>query len=162
MQPKHHLLIGTAAAVPLLPIIGPAASVAFVIASVVVIDLDHYFDFLVHNRFRSFSIRKMFLYHKHLFARIKRPDFLGLDIFHTLEFLACMVGLSLWFDSPFLKAVTGGMVLHFLSDLIYLKWIGAFSARAHSFVEYLIRKHRMTKQGIALERPFQEALELCR
>ena len=162
MQPKHHLLIGTAATAVLLPAIGPVGGASFLVASVLLIDLDHYLDFLIHNRFRSFSVRKMLLYHKHLFLRIKRPDFLGFDVFHTVEFLACMTGFSFWFDAPLLKAITAGMTLHFLSDLIYLKWIGAFSARAHSVVEYLIRKRSMTRRGIVLEQPYQEVLDLIK
>jgi len=144
--------------IALFPTLGPAAGSGFVAGSLF-IDFDHYLDFLVHNRFRSLSLRQALLYHKYLFPQIKRPEFLSLEIFHTLEFLIGMVGLSLWSGSLHLKAVTGGMALHFLSDLIYLKWIGAFSARSHSFLEYLIRRRRMVRHGIAMERPYQEALE---
>ena len=158
MQPKYHILIGTVVAAPLLPTFGPLASAGFLVGSLL-IDSDHYLDFLVHNRFRSFSIRKMFLYHQHLFSRIRRADFLSLEIFHTIEFLGCMLGLSFLSGSLLLQAVTAGMITHALSDALYLKRIGALSSRAYSFVEYLIRKRRMVQQGIALERPYQEALD---
>ena len=51
------------------------------------------------------------------------------------------------------------MIFHALCDIIYLKRLGAFSARAHFFLEYVIRKHWMIRQGLALEQPYQEALE---
>jgi len=156
---KHHVLIGTALSTLLLPSIGPSASAGFLTASVL-IDLDHYLDFIVHNRFRSFSIKKMFLYHSYLFPRIKRPEFLSLEVFHTIEFLGGMAVLSLGLKSLLLEAVTAGMTLHCLCDMIYLKRLGAFSARAHSFVEYFIRRRRMVRQGIAIEKPFQEVLQL--
>lgn len=161
MQLKHHVLIGTALATALWPAIGPAASGSF-LAGAVLIDVDHYLDFLMRNRFRTFSIKKMFLFHKYLFPRIKRPDFLGLDVFHTVEFLAFMALFSVRSKALLFQAVTAGMAIHFFSDLIYLKRIGAFSARAHSLVEYAIRKRRMTRQGFVLERPYQEVLELIK
>lgn len=161
MQPKHHALIGIATVPFLWPAVGPAATFVFLSASVVLIDLDHALDFLIHTRFSSFSIRKMFLYHRYLFQRIKRSDFLSLEPFHTVEFLALLVWLSVWSGSPLLQAATGGMLLHFICDLLYLRKIGAFSARAHSMVEYLVRKRRMIRNGIPLEKPFQEAAQLC-
>ena len=159
MRPTHHVILGTVLSAALLPAIGPAASAGFLTASVL-IDLDHYLDFLVHNRFRSFSIKKMFLYHKYLFLRIKRPDFLSLEIFHTIEFLTFMAACSLWAHSLFLQAVTAGMTIHCLADMIYLKRLGAFSSRAHSFVEYVFRKRNMARQGLVMERPYQEVLQL--
>ena len=154
--------MGSVATAALLPAIGPMAGISFLTASVVLIDLDHYLDFLVHNHFRSFSIRKMLLYHEHLFKRIKQPDFLAFHIFHTVEFLVAMAVLCFWSDLLILKAITAGMVMHFLSDLVFLKWIGAFSARAHSIVEYVIRKRKLVKRGSDLERPYREALELAK
>lgn len=161
MKLEHHVLMGSAVTAVLIPSIGPASGAAF-FAGAILIDFDHYLDFLVHTRFQSFSIRKMFLYHKHLFTRIKRAEFLSLEVFHTLEYLTCMVGFSLWSNSPLLQALTAGMIVHTLSDVVYLKRLGVFSSRAHSVFEYVIRKRNMTQQGIALEQPYQEVLELMK
>lgn len=159
MRPKHHVFAGTLFSIALLPAIGPVPSAGFLAGSVL-IDLDHYLDFLIQNRFRHFSIQKMFVYHAHLFVRMKRPDFLVLDLFHTFEFLACMIGLSLWSHSLLFQAIIAGMTTHFLLDLIYLHRLGAFSARAHSFLEYVFRKRALTRQGIDNKRIFREVLDL--
>ena len=99
MQPKHPILIGTALSASLLPALGSIPSAGFLIGTIV-IDADHYLDFLVHNRFRDFSVRKMFRYHQRLFLSIKRPEFISLEIFHTFECLACLTGLSLHYPAP--------------------------------------------------------------
>lgn len=152
-------MIGTAVSAGLLPFMGLLPSASFLGGSLL-IDLDHYLDFLVHNRFRSFSIRKMFLYHRHLFLRIKRAEFLSLEIFHTVEFLAFMEGWALWSGSLLLQTFTAGMITHSLCDMLYLKWLGAFRARTHSILEFFVRRRRLIRKGLAIERPYEEVLAL--
>lgn len=158
MRPEHHAMIGTVVAAGLLPFAGPLPSAGFLGGSLL-IDLDHYLDFLVHNRFRNFSLPKAFLYHKHLFLKIKRVEFLSLEIFHTFEFLVCAGAWAFFSHSAMFQGFTAGMFVHCLSDILYLKRIGASSARAHSFLEYFLRKRRIVKRGFSPSRPYQEVLE---
>jgi len=42
-------------------------------------------DYLYRSRFRDWSPRRMFEFHRTLFPQIRRPDFLALSLFHTVE-----------------------------------------------------------------------------
>lgn len=61
-------------------------AVAFWIGTVL-IDVDHYFQFLYYNRFGALGVRHMFLFHRLLFKKIRRQDFLDLSLCHKVEFL---------------------------------------------------------------------------
>ena len=61
MRLTDHVILGGFASVVLYPAIGVDA--AFLFAGSVLIDVDHYLEYLYHNGFRDFSVTKMFRYH---------------------------------------------------------------------------------------------------
>ncbi len=135
-----------AGAAVLYPFIGKD-SVIFFVASIL-IDLDHYLDFLWHNRFTDFSIKRMFAYHEWLGKHLKTPGMLSLAIFHTAEVIIPLFLVSYWAGSGALFAVWLGFVFHILMDVYYLAAQGVPFLRAHSFVEFFIRKRMLVRKGL--------------
>lgn len=130
----------------LYPVLG-LGSVAFWVGSVL-IDADHYLEFIYHNKLTDFSIRRMLEYHYTLGKWIGQEEFLNLSIFHTVEFLALFYLGAVWLDSPMLKAFLWGMVYHRFLDTIYLARLGYASKRVHSIVEFFIRKELIKRNGL--------------
>lgn len=146
MRIRGHVLIGGVASLVLSPVIGLGA-IPFWIGSVL-IDVDHYLEFIYLNRLTNFSIRRMSDYHYLLSNYWPRPGFLNLSIFHTAEFLSLFYLVALWLDSFMLKAALWGMLLHFFLDFICLVNMGATNKRAYSIIEFLIRKEIMKRHGL--------------
>lgn len=145
MKPRDHVIAGAIGAAALYPFIGKDSVVFF--AASILIDLDHYLDFLWHNRFTDFSVRRMFAYHDWLGKNLYRPGFLNLEIFHTAEFLIPLFLISHWTGSAALFAVWLGFVFHVVLDIVNLAAHGVPFLRAHSFVEFFIRKRRLERKG---------------
>lgn len=158
MTVKQHTLIGGVAALALTPILGLAA-IPFWLGSIL-IDIDHYLEFIYHNRLTDFNIKRMHDYHSTLGRWFSRPEFLNLSIFHTVEFLALLYISGMWLDSLLIKATVGGMLFHILLDTIYLYSRGSLSKRAHSIIEFVIRKELMKLRGFHPCIVCSEALQL--
>lgn len=154
---RDHVILGGGAAICLLPLFGWQWSFAFWLANILV-DLDHYLNFLWRCRFRAIGIKAMFRFHAEVFQQTHRPDFLGLEPFHTLEFL-CLLGLLGFLSLPSLIPIFSGILFHVLVDLVHLSRYGILSKRAHSFTEYFWRRHRMVFRGHNPDGLFDEALE---
>jgi hypothetical protein len=136
----------------------PAEAVAFWTATVL-IDTDHYLDFVYYNRCRDLSIRGMFRFHRLSFQKIWRRDFLDLSVFHTAEFFLGLYLLATWAGSSLLLAALLGAVFHLALDVFYLAWYRSVFKRAYSVVEYLVRRLIMIRRGDNPDRPFLEALD---
>lgn len=145
MTAKQHTLIGGIAALILSPILGLSA-IPFWMGSVL-IDIDHYLEFLYHNKLTDFSVKRMSDYHNVLSGWFSRPEFLNLSIFHTVEFLSLFYLLAVWLGSPMTKAILWGMLFHLLLDTIHLSRLGILNKRAHSIIEFFIRKEIMKRRG---------------
>jgi hypothetical protein len=158
MSPKQHITYGGLASVALSPILGKA-SIAFWIGSVL-IDTDHYLEFIYHNRFSNFSIKRMLDYHCILGDWLSRPEFINLSIFHTLESLAIVYLLSKLLNSQWLVALFYGMLFHIILDTIHLYRQGATFKRAFSIIEFWIRKRFMRRNGLYPEVLYKKALNL--
>ncbi len=128
------------------PILGLGA-IPFWIGSVL-IDTDHYLEFIYINKFTDFSIKRMYDYHNTLGSWFSRPEFLNLSIFHTVEFLSLSYILAVWVDSPILKATLLGMLFHVLTDIVSLTYQGVITKRAHSIIEFFIRKRHLIRHGL--------------
>ncbi len=146
MLPKDHAILGTAASVGLSPWLG-IYSIFFWLASIF-IDIDHYIDFVWNNGFRDFSITKMLDYHDRLGRLWDRPEFLNVEIFHTVEFLGPLYLLSRYTGSLLIDAVLMGFLFHVALDMIYMYRKNAFFKRSYSIVEYYIRKRLLTRRGL--------------
>lgn len=156
MKLTHHIIYGGIASLCLFPKMGFLCGVFW--AASVLIDIDHYIDFLCRNRFADFSLKKMFAYSGAIVKWNARPGLLGLSIFHTVEAIVIIYLASLWLNSHIMKAIFWGMVFHMILDILFLLKIGALFCRAFSFFEYFIRKKIMTKNGLSPDAIFEEAL----
>jgi hypothetical protein len=154
---KEHVVFGGVAAAALAPVLGMREAGAFWAASVL-IDVDHYWDFLYRNRFRNWSPGKMFAFHRALFPKARRRDFLGLNLFHTVEFFALVSAAGMLLGSRAVLAALLGLVYHLALDLIRLATHRALFARALSIVEYVVRRRRLVRHGIDPTRVYREAL----
>lgn len=156
MRLKDHLIIGGAASVVLYPALGNDA--ALFLAGSVLIDIDHYLEYLYHNGFRDFGVTNMFRYHEALRNSWGRPDFLNFEAFHTVEFVAAVLAASIWLGSTPLFALFMGLAFHIVCDAAFLLRLKIFRLRANSFIEYLIRKRRFKKMGLRPSAVHEDAL----
>ncbi|HBG45585.1 MAG TPA: hypothetical protein DDW94_01185 [Deltaproteobacteria bacterium] len=161
MRPRDHVIAGAAGAAALSPFIGWGESLVFMAASVL-IDVDHYLDFLWHNRFTDFSLKGMFRYHAWLKERWLKPEFLNIEVFHTAEFLVPLLALSYRLGSGPLFALWLGFFFHAAVDAIYLSANRVPFIRAHSFAEYFIRRRRLEKRGLRPALLYLEAVKMTR
>ncbi|MFQ5735248.1 MAG: hypothetical protein ACE5GY_00110 [Thermodesulfobacteriota bacterium] len=146
MRPRDHVIYGGAAAAALYPVLG-SGSLVFWGASVL-IDVDHYIDFVYHNGLKDLSFMRMLEYHAVLRRWWRRPEFLNIEVFHTVEAIAPLALLSWWSGSPPLEAATLGMLFHIVLDTSSLVLSGVPFIRAHSVVEYIIRKRLLARRGL--------------
>jgi hypothetical protein len=157
LKPSHHLVLGTVAAVALVPVLG-THSLPFGVAAVL-IDADHYLDYLYRNGFKDFSLRRAVQWHDFLIAQVRRNPFLGLSLFHTVEVLALTGLLSFATGYLFLWAVFWGMLFHFGTDLVHEFRHRLYFKRAVSLVEYVVRWNLMKKRGQTPEAPYLASLD---
>lgn len=115
--------------------------VAILFFSIILIDVDHYFDFVVVCK--RYSIRDMFKFHKYVWEH--KHGIYGLNIFHTMEVFAALFILG--FMNRYLWIVLAGFAMHMTLDLISLIHHGIVFNRAFSIIEYLIRKKNPAAVG---------------
>lgn len=156
MKPATHVLLGSIAATALAPELGRDA-VMFGLASVV-IDVDHYLDFLYYNRFTDWSVRRMLAFHAEVWNRRHRKDLIGLSIFHTAEWIALLALGATISGLTAIWAALGGVLFHVALDLVSLGHHHILTRRAHSLIEYVVRRRRLMRQGLDPSLVFREAL----
>ncbi|MBI2118150.1 MAG: hypothetical protein HYT97_00820 [Elusimicrobia bacterium] len=154
MKVSEHLLYGGAASLALIPAFGNK-SLFFFLGSIL-IDLDHYIDFLYYSRFKNWSIKKMFKFHGTMSSWKYRPNILALEAFHTMEFLLIFFFISFLTHSKELSLFWFGMIFHLGLDVIRLQQLKIVNNRALSFIEYWIRAKKMKKTGNHPEKIFEE------
>jgi len=138
MTGRAHTIQAAVVSAAASPYLAPAET-AVLFLSIILIDIDHYIDFVVVCR--RFSPRDMLKYHAWLFSQ--RNSVYGLNIFHTAECMGILFILG--FRVGYLWVVLAGFVIHYLADLVYLYGHGMISARAFSIVEYLIRRNKLRR-----------------
>ncbi|MFC1990728.1 hypothetical protein ACFLU9_01080 [Chloroflexota bacterium] len=141
----------------LIPVLGVNGAVFW--AASVLIDGDRYLDYLYRNRFKEFSMRRMFTFHKLLFEKEENQNFLGLSVMHTVEFFLGVYAVSALTGWVWLKAALWGMLFYMAVDLVYLYRQGRLFERALSIIEYVIRWKRMRRRGLHPEQPYQSTLQ---
>jgi len=157
MKPQYHALSGGIPAFLLIPVLGVNSAIFWAFS--VLIDGDHYLDYLYRNGFKDFSIKRMFTFHEMLFTKGREQNFLGLNIMHTVEFLLLLYTASVLTGWMWLKAILWGALFHVVVDLVYLYRQGRLFRRALSIVEYVIRWKYMKRQGLRPELPYHSTLE---
>jgi len=118
-----------------------AGEVAVLFASIILIDVDHYFDFVVVCG--RYSIRDMFKFHRYVWEH--KYGIYGLNIFHTMEVFAALFVLG--FLSRYFWIALAGFAMHMALDLISLQHHGIIFNRAFSIIEYLVRRRDPTAKG---------------
>ena len=145
MRARNHVLFGAVVSTALIPVFGPYSAVFF--GASVLVDADHYVDYVYRNRFQDFSIRRMFIFHEYLFRNGNSDNFLSLNLGHTAEaLLICYIG-SLVTGWAWMQAIFWGMLFHWLTDAVSLVSQGRLFQRALSLLEYIIRWNRMKRRG---------------
>lgn len=136
MNLKQHLTATALVSVPLLAY-GSSLETAVFCAGSILIDVDHQIFYFV--RTGRLDIAGMFRYFKedvdkHLYS----IPYLGVCIFHTVEFFLTVALLSLYF--PLLKYLLAGLVFHISLDIYDLIRLKVPFIRAYSLTEHLIRR----------------------
>lgn len=158
MRPKEHLIYGSLASAALYPVMGVNA--VFFWGASFAIDIDHYLDFLYHNGFKDFSVKKMLDYHAALEGFWFRPEFLNIEVFHSAEFIMPFYLITRLTGSAAMTALFWGLVFHIVLDMVFLWRLNIFSNRAHSFAEYFLRKRSMEKRGLYPSSLYSEAVRI--
>ena len=135
MTLKQHLMITGLAVAALLPFREPAEILLFAAGSVL-IDVDHYLLYI--QRTRSFDIRGMFRYFDELQPIQKTIPYVGLCLFHTVDFFL-LVGILTFFH-PVLLPLLAGFLFHFAVDLVDLYRKGVPFIRPFFLLEHAIRR----------------------
>lgn len=156
MKLKQHIIYGGVASLCLFPKFGFLSGVFW--AASVLIDVDHYIDYIYQNRFSCLSIKQMFTYYDNMLDFKDRQGFLGLSIFHTIEIITGVYLVSVWVGSDVIKAIFWGMVFHMMLDIIYLLKIKSLFARVFSLIEYIIRKKLMIRNGLLPDEIYNEMI----
>ena len=157
MKPQHHAIIGGAVALALVPALGVNSAVFW--ASSVLIDGDHYVDYVYRNGFKDYSIKRMFDFHDLLSDRVKERSFISLNLMHTAESILLLTVATVITGWTWLIAMLGGILLHMLLDVSYMYRQGILFSRAFSIIEYFIRWRRMKRQGLRPELHYQVVLD---
>jgi len=146
MTLRDHTILGGLASAALYPLMGFNALWFFCAA--VLIDIDHYLDFIYHNKLKDLSLKSMFLYHETLAKWWASPEFMNMEVFHTAETLAVVFVLALVFRSGALRAVFFGLVFHMGLDVFFLLRHGIVRKRVHSIAGYFLKKRSMAREGL--------------
>ena len=133
MTLKQHTIQASIGSVILAPFLGFDVIIFFL--SVILIDVDHYFEFIFVCR--RFGIRDMFRYFDWIWK--DRQTVYGLSIFHTVEIFLLLFILGFW--SHYFWLILFGFSVHLMFDLYYLYVHNCFFNRAFSIIEYLIRRN---------------------
>lgn len=135
MTLTQHLAVTGVAAAALYPFLSGEEILLFSAGSVL-IDVDHYLLYV--QRTRRFDIRGMFRYFEELLPIQKTIPYVGLCLFHTVDFFL-LVGILASFH-PFLLPLLAGLLFHFAFDLVYLQRKGVPFIRPYFLVEHAIRR----------------------
>ena len=131
---QHMALTGIAAAA-LSPFRGGAEILVFAAGSVL-IDVDHYFLYI--QRTRRYDINGMFRYFAELLPIQKTIPYVGLCLFHTVDFFLLVGVLALF--HPLFFPFLAGCLFHFIADLIDLHRKGVPFIRPYFLIEHAIRR----------------------
>ena len=150
MKPRDHLILGSAATVGLWFFSGVDTLhllIWFWLSSIL-IDIDHYLDYIYNNRFTDFSFKNMLAYHSLLYRRRFDPAFLNLSIFHTVESMALLGALAFFTGSGTLLYIWLGFFFHIICDTFMLIYDGKPSIRSNTVIGYFFKIRKLKLQGL--------------
>ncbi len=138
MNLKQHLAATGAASAALIPICEPTGILLFACGSIL-IDVDH--QLFYFNRTGRYDVSGMFRYFReNVDENLASIPYLGVCIFHTIEFFLLVTVLSFYF--PLLDYLLAGLIFHILLDIYDLIRLKVPFIRAYSLIEHLIRKRQ--------------------
>jgi hypothetical protein len=135
MTLTQHIAVTGVAAAAIAPFVSGEEILLFA-AGGVLIDVDHYLLYI--QRTRRFDVRGMFRYFAALQPIQKTIPYVGLCLFHTVDFFL-IVGILAIFH-PFFLPLLAGFLFHFAVDLFDLRRKGVLFIRPYFIVEHLIRR----------------------
>ena len=135
MTLAQHLALTGVAAAALTPVMGVGGIALFAVGSVL-IDVDHYLLYI--QRRKSFSVVGMFRYFHELQPIQSSIPYVGLCIFHTIDFFILIGVLAIYY--PIFFPLLVGLLYHFCLDLYDLKGKCILTIRPFFLMEHLIRR----------------------
>ncbi|MFC1954522.1 hypothetical protein ACFLVZ_01705 [Chloroflexota bacterium] len=146
MKARQHALIGGVAASALIPVLG-INSLIFLTASVL-IDGDHYTEYIYRNRFTDFNIKKMFRFTAMLDTESINYCYLPFSFLHTIEALILLFIGGQVTNIPWIQAIFWGMLFHIICDLAHIRYHGGnLFRRSLSIFEYIIKWNIIKRRG---------------
>ncbi len=158
MKLKQHLIIGGAAAIAVYFYWGPWKALLFWGAEVL-IDADHYWDYLWRSRFADWSGRRMFRYYNWLYKSYSDKRYLAFSLLHTFEFFLLVYALARFWNYNFFITIFWGTLFHLLLDVMDLTYRRKPFLRAYSLIEYWLRRRLMIKRGLDPDSFYREIFE---
>ncbi|MEI6480556.1 MAG: hypothetical protein WCO12_03505 [bacterium] len=159
MKLESHIVAGLVGTAILYPILGPAQSMLFFTSSVL-IDSDHYLEYLRVTRGKDWSPARMFRFYSCFTEHNSEKEVLGFSLFHTIEIFIVVYLLAKYLSSFIFIPILLGMTYHMIFDIACLTYHGVPTVRAFSIVEYFIRKKLLLKKGINPEDFYKKMFEL--
>ena len=147
MKLREHLIIGGVAMAVLYSHWGLWRVLLFWGAEVL-IDADHYWDYLWRSKFKDWSGWRMFRYYDLTLKRLHDKSYLGFSLLHTAEVFIAVYLLAWRWNHIFFITIFWGMVFHLILDIIWLAHKKRFFIRAYSVIEYFIRKRLLIRRGL--------------
>ncbi len=136
MNMKQHLIATGAVAAAMTPFCHSADILLFAAGSIL-IDVDH--QIFYYFRTGRHDIAGMFRYFSDdVDKNLKAIPYLGICIFHTIEFFLAVAATSLFL--PLLRYLLAGLVFHIVLDIYDLIRLKVPFIRAYSVIEHLVRR----------------------
>lgn len=159
MRLQSHIVAGVIGTAVAYPFLGPEKSALFFTASVL-IDADHYLDYLWRTRGVDWSPARMFRYYEFIMTQKEYKNVLGFSLLHTAEAFLAIYALGYFVSPAFFFPIILGMAYHMVFDIVSMTYKGIPFERAFSIVEYFIRKHSLAKKGIDINNFYKKAFEV--
>ena len=156
---RDHAGMGGICALVFAYFMGPLPAIAFWLTTLLV-DVDHYLQFLVYGRLRHWSLPKFLNFHLYLFENVRGNDkLLTVHVFHTVEFFTFATAACVLLDAPLLWGCLAGLLTHLVTDFWHLKRYGIYGRRANSYIEYFRRFNSLKNAGIDADAPFRDSIK---
>ena len=126
----------------------------------VLIDADHYWDYLWRSKFVDWSGWRMFRYYRFITQRLHDKNYLAFSLLHTAEVFIAVYLLARYWNYAFFMTIFWGMAFHLVLDMIWLLKYKVFFVRAYSIIEYWTRKRSMLRRGLNPDGFYKKMFEL--
>jgi hypothetical protein len=147
MLPKWHIIISAFVFLFLYFFLRTSLLVSlFVALATVLIDIDHYFFYIV--KYKEFNFKKVYNHQKEIKRKLLSGEMKKKDrpkiflIFHSIEFFILLLILIIIFENSILYLIFISFLFHFLCDLVYGLITKMFYIQIYSLTAYLLSKRK--------------------